>query len=144
MLLIFKREEGSLMVEEKKFVVDPDFNKKSSTGMDAKIAVLVSHAGILFWWGGWISGLIIYLLEKDNKFVKFHAMQSIIIGVAAVILNIIVVILAAFTFGIGGFLFPLIAIAELAIRIIIVIKAYNGELYKFPGAGKLAEKYTKM
>ncbi|GAI29715.1 unnamed protein product, partial [marine sediment metagenome] len=54
------------------------------TGMVSKVAVMVSHAGIfLYGYGGWLSGLIIYLLEKENKFVKFHAMQSMIIGFAS-------------------------------------------------------------
>jgi len=72
------------MTEEKP-EIHPDFNKKSSTGMEPKIAVLISHIGFLVG-AGWLSGLIIYLLEKENRFVKFHAMQSLVIGVAEIIL----------------------------------------------------------
>ena len=48
---------------------------KSSTGLDENIAALLSY--IL----GWVSGLIFFLIEKDSKFVRFHAMQSILFNV---------------------------------------------------------------
>jgi len=121
--------------------VHPDFNKKSSTGMEPKIAVLISHVGFLIG-AGWLSGLIIYLLEKENRFVKFHAMQSIVIGVAEVIAYIIAGFLTLVV--IGAFCFPVIWIAALVIRIIIVMKANNGEYYMFPWFGKMAENWTKM
>jgi len=115
---------------EAKPEVHPDFNKKSSTGMEPKIAVLISHVGFLVG-AGWLSGLIIYMLEKENRFVKFHAMQSLVIGVAEVILYIIAAI-------------PVIWIAALVIRIIIIMKANNGEYYKFPWLGEMSDKWTKM
>ena len=46
---------------------------KSSTGLDAKVA------GLLCYVVGWVTGLIFFLIEKENKFVRFHAMQSIIV-----------------------------------------------------------------
>jgi uncharacterized membrane protein len=128
------------MAEEKN-EVHPDFNKKSSTGMEPKVAVLIAHIGFLVG-AGWLSGLIIYLLEKDNRFVKFHAMQSLVIGVAEIILYIIAALLTLVV--IGAFCFPVIWIAALVIRIIIVMKANNGEYYKFPWFGEMADKWTKM
>lgn len=128
------------MAEEKKVEVHPDFKKKSSTGMEPKIAVLVAHCGFLVG-AGWLSGLIIYLIEKENKFIKFHAMQSLVIGVAEVILYIIASLL---TFVIVGFFcFPVVWIAALVIRIIIIMKANQGEYYKFPWFGDMADKWTK-
>ena len=124
--------------------VHPDFNKKSSTGMEAKIAVLISHIGALFGLG-WLSGLIIYLMEKENKFVKFQAMQSLVIGVGEVIVGIASLILGLITIFIGGIcgwiFLPVGLIALLVIRVIIVIKTFNGENYSFPWIGKMTEKW---
>ena len=128
------------MAEEKKVEVHPDFNKKSSTGMDPKVAVLVAHCGFLVG-AGWLSGLIIYLIEKENKFIKFHAMQSLVIGVAEVILYIIASLLTLVV--VGAFCFPVIWVAALVIRIIIIMKANQGEYYKFPWLGGMADKWTK-
>ncbi|MFZ3386180.1 MAG: DUF4870 domain-containing protein [Candidatus Hydromicrobium sp.] len=128
------------MAEEKKVEVHPDFKKKSSTGMDPKVAVLVAHCGFLVG-AGWLSGLIIYLIEKENKFVKFHAMQSIVIGVAEVILYIVASLLTLII--VGAFCFPVVWVAALVIRIIIIMKANQGEYYKFPWLGNMADKWTK-
>lgn len=128
------------MAEEKKVEVHPDFKKKSSTGMDPKVAVLVAHCGFLVG-AGWLSGLIIYLIEKENKFIKFHAMQSLVIGVAEVILYIIASLLSLVV--VGAFCFPVIWVAALVIRIIIIMKANQGEYYKFPWLGDMADKWTK-
>ncbi len=129
------------MAEEKQPEVHPDFNKKSSTNMEPKMAVLISHIGFIIG-AGWLSGLIIYLMEKDNYFVKFHAMQSLIVGIAEIIGYIIGAILSAFIIGIACF--PIVWIAALVIRILIIMKANQGVLYKFPGFGGMSEKYTKM
>ncbi len=128
------------MAEEKKVEVHPDFKKKSSTGMDPKVAVLVAHCGFLVG-AGWLSGLIIYLIEKENKFIKFHAMQSLVIGVVEVILYIIASLLSLVV--VGAFCFPVIWVAALVIRIIIIMKANQGEYYKFPWLGDMADKWTK-
>jgi len=69
-------------------------------------------------------------------------MQSLVIGVAEVIAYIIAAILTVVV--IGAFCFPVIWIAALVIRIIIVMKANNGEYYMFPWFGKMAENWTKM
>ncbi|MFO7928383.1 MAG: DUF4870 domain-containing protein, partial [Candidatus Humimicrobiaceae bacterium] len=120
------------MPEENKPEVHPDFKKESSTNMDPNVAVLISHIGFVVG-AGWLSGLIIYLLEKKNYFVKFHAMQSLIIGIAEVIGYILASILTVVVIGIACY--PIIWIAALVIRIIIVMKANQGELYKFPWIG---------
>ena len=60
---------------------------KSSTGLDENIAALLSYVF------GWISGLIFFLIEKDSRLVRFHAMQSllfnILVGVAVFVLWIV-------------------------------------------------------
>ena len=56
---------------------------KTSLNLDENIEGLLCYLGI------WITGLIFYLLEKDNKFVKFHAMQSIIVFLSLFVIIII-------------------------------------------------------
>src|SRR6202008_4933503 len=50
--------------------------EKSSTGLDANLAAMLCYAI------GWVTGLIFFVLEKDSRFVKYHAMQSIIVSLA--------------------------------------------------------------
>lgn len=103
---------------------------KTSTGMQPNVAALLSY--LL----GLITGIIFYVIEKENKFVRFHAMQSIVVFgflfVAVVVLSFIPVI--------GWVLMPIIWIAQLALWIILMVKAYQGEMFKLPIAGDIAEK----
>ncbi len=65
--------------------------------MDPKIAAAISYI--------WIVGVIFFILEKENKFVRFHALQSILFGVANSIIMVLLGILAfvlTVVFGIGG------------------------------------------
>ena len=106
---------------------------KSSTGLQENVA------GLLCYVLGWITGLIFFLIEKDSKFVKFHAMQSIVtfgaIAVAAIILNWIPVI--------GQVLGGLLGLLGLVLWIILMIKAYQMQWFKLPWAGDIAEKQAK-
>jgi len=54
---------------------------KSSTGLDENIAALLSYVF------GWVSGLIFFLIEKDSRLVRFHAMQSILLSAAAFVMS---------------------------------------------------------
>ena len=104
--------------------------EKTSTGLDENIA------GLLCYVLGWISGLVFILIEKENKFVRFHAMQSIIVFG---ILNIAGIILGWIPF-VGLFLWPLISVLGLILWIVLMVKAYQGIMYKLPWAGDLAER----
>ena len=56
---------------------------KSSTGLDANVAALLSY--ILTW----LTGLIFFLIEKESRFVRFHAMQAILLGVSFFVIWIV-------------------------------------------------------
>ena len=124
---------------------------KSSTGLDENIAALLSYVA------GWITGLVFFLIEKDSRLVRFHAMQSLIwSGGGLVVLIALWIVVAILSFIIGqvsgvlGFLvsmvFGLVAtvigIAILVGAIIALIKAYQGQYFKLPVVGNLAEKYS--
>jgi uncharacterized membrane protein len=122
--------------------------------MDPKIAAAISYI--------WIVGLIFYFIEKENRFVRFHAMQSILFGIAnTLIMGVLVVIatILTFAFGIGGtivgggigtvigllvwlvwLLFWVIAMVLLVGLIFAAVKAYQGQMFKLPVIGKYAEQ----
>ena len=104
--------------------------EKTSTGLTENVAGLLCYAL------GWISGLVFILIEKENKFVRFHAMQSIIVFG---ILNIAGIILSWIPF-VGFFLWTLISVLGLILWIVLMFKAYQGIMYKLPWAGNLAER----
>lgn len=90
----------------------------------------------------WITGIIMYLVEKENKTVKFHAVQSILTFLP---LNI-VYWLVGYMFwwiGIGYVLSMIIGLVMFILWIVLMIKAYQGERFKLPVAGDIAENITK-
>lgn len=107
---------------------------KSSLGMDENLAALLAY---LF---SFIGGLIFFFVEKESKFVKFHAMQSVILGVGCIAINIAATILA-FIPVIGWIIWLASVLVNLGIfvlSIIMLIKAYQGEWFELPVVGKIA------
>jgi len=104
--------------------------EKTSTGLTENVA------GLLCYVLGWISGIVFLLIEPENKFVRFHAIQSIVvfgaITVAGVILGWIPVI--------GGFISGALSVLGFILWIVLMVKAYQGTKYKLPWAGDYAEK----
>ena len=103
---------------------------KTSTGMNQNVA------GLLCYLAGWITGLIFFLIEKENRFVRFHAMQSIITFGS---LTVLFMILGFIPF-VGWMLMPILAILQLVLWIVLMVKAYQGQLFKLPMIGDMAEK----
>jgi uncharacterized membrane protein len=107
-------------------------------------------AGMLCYLFGWITGVIFLLLDpyKNDKFVRFHAFQSIFFNVAIIVIwigsfilsAILGVITKGLAFVIMGPLMMLIWLGVLVLVIFLMIKAYNNQKFKLPFIGDLAEK----
>lgn len=129
---------------------------KSALGLDGNVAAALGYPiGII--------AIICLIMEKENRFVKFHALQSILLHVGFMVVAIAVWIIgvilaiagmaaAAATNsgalgGIVGMLFGLVWLAMIAGYIggLIygAVKAYGGVELKLPIIGNMAEKWTK-
>jgi uncharacterized membrane protein len=113
--------------------------EKTSTGLDANVA------GLLCYVLGWVSGLVFILIEKENKFVRFHAIQSIVVFGSITVVSIVLSILAVIPwigliFAILGWIIYLLAVV---LWIVLMVKAYQGAMFKLPWAGNFAEEKTK-
>jgi uncharacterized membrane protein len=115
---------------------------KTTTGMQANVAALVSY--VL----GWITGLIFFLIEKDNKFVRFHALQSIIVFgalsilgfVLSIFFQIFIMVHLYFMFQFLVLISKLLWLVALILWVVLMIQAYQGVRFKLPIAGDIAEK----
>jgi uncharacterized membrane protein len=132
----------------------PTGTPSTGSGLDPKVAAALSYI--------WIVGLIFFFIEKENKFIRFHALQSILFGIANSVILFVLAILAVimtFAFGIGGamvgggigtlisllvwliwLLFWLVAMALFLGLIFAAVKAYQGKTFKLPIIGNMAEK----
>ncbi|UCD10297.1 MAG: DUF4870 domain-containing protein [Dehalococcoidales bacterium] len=105
---------------------------KTSTGLDQNVA------GLLCYLFGWVTGIIFLILEKENKLVRFHAVQSIIVfGFFTVVCST----LGLIPF-IGDFFSAAIGIITFVVWIVLMIKAAQGEKFKVYIAGDIADKQS--
>ena len=107
---------------------------KSSTGLAE------NTAGLLCYVLGWIGGIVFLLLERESDFVRFHAIQSIVVfGVLSAAIRVISWIpLIGWMIGAG------LGIVCFVLWIILMVKAGQGKRYKIRWAGDFAEKWVKQ
>src|SRR5437588_12253649 len=103
--------------------------KPTSTGLPSNVAAAIACIPL-------IGGIIFYILEKRNGFVRFYAMQSIIFGGAWVLFNIVSAVVHAVVgaiLGVGPILvflwavfLGLVHLAFLVVFIVVVVKSFSG------------------
>lgn len=124
--------------------------QKSALGLDGNVTALIGYIiGIV--------ALILIFIEKDNKFVRFHALQSVLWAVAYIVTIlavfivgfIVTLIVSQISSGLGtmiGFLFGLLYLVTilgfLGGLIFAAIKAFGGNDFKLPIVGNMAQKWV--
>lgn len=107
---------------------------QTSLGLSQNVAAGLSYVFT------WVSGLIIFLTEKQNRFVRFHAMQSILFFGG---LSVIWLVLRFIPF-IGFFLSTLVGLAWVIGWIVLMVMGFQGKYFKLPVIGDYAERYANQ
>ncbi len=103
---------------------------KTASGLDPNVAAALSYAL------GWVTGLLFFLTEPHDRFVRFHALQSTIVFAALSVVCLLLQIIPLLGMLITVFLvIPVSAVLWL----ILMFKAYQGERFKLPIAGDMAQ-----
>ncbi|MBP2627400.1 MAG: hypothetical protein H6Q68_2111 [Firmicutes bacterium] len=85
---------------------------------------------------GWLTGVIFLILERENSFVRFHAMQSL-----TTFLSLFIISMIAGSIPILGWILTiLITPTSVILWLFLMYKAYRGEKYKLPIIGIWAEQ----
>ena len=103
---------------------------KGGTGLQSNIA------GALAYFLGPVTGILFLLIEKDNKFVRFHAMQSVLTFGGIFVLNIVL----GFIPILGWIAGSLMSLVSLILWVFLMYKAFNNEEYELPVVGDIARK----
>lgn len=127
-------EERRRIYEEEKARMEAEQRQRmaaggSSTGLEPNVAALLCYLGF------WITGIIFLVIEQQNRFVRFHALQSI---VAFGALTVAAVLLGWVPF-VGPVVRALLGVLVFVLWVVLMIKAHQGELYRVPLAGQVAE-----
>lgn len=109
--------------------------QKSGTGLAPNVAGALCYIFII--------GIIFLIIEKDNKFIKFHAIQSILFSVATWVLSILIggFLFASLFSGLGflTLLMPVFYLGFFVVWVLLVIKAYGNEEWQLPVIGQIAK-----
>ena len=125
-------------------------NQKSALGLDANVTAVIGYlVGIV--------ALILIFIEKDNRFVRFHSVQSVlwsavctiglfVVGIGGAIISLIISQISGTLGGIvGGLVFLLymgLILGLIGGLVYAAIKSYGGDMFKLPIVGNLAEKWS--
>jgi uncharacterized membrane protein len=107
--------------------------EKSSTGLEANLAGALAYAL------GPITGILFLVLEKDSKFVRFHAMQSTITFLALFAVSVVLSFIPILGWIVAFFL----QLAAVVLWLVLMFKAFQGEKFKLPTIGDLAERQVQ-
>ena len=124
------------------------FNKPSTFGLSPNAAALISYIWIP------VTSAVVLVTEKENRFVRFHAFQSLFLMVLGAILGIVllpiyfvgVAVDIAIGFpvflGLVSLIGLVVGLGFLVLTVLAALKGFNGEIYKIPIVGNFAEKYV--
>jgi uncharacterized membrane protein len=106
--------------------------QKTAGGLDENVAAALAY-GL-----GWITGAAFLLVEPANKFVRFHALQSVLTFGGLSVAWIVVMATIPFL----GWLIGLVVIpwVSVGLWLLLMYKAYRGERYKLPFVGDIADQ----
>ena len=117
--------------------------RPSSTGLDPNVAAALAYLA------GPFSGMLLLLVERSSRYVRFHAIQSIL-GLGGLwVLAATLGLLAVLTVFVSATGFALLLYAAWAtggvwivVWIVCLVKAFTGRLWKMPIAGRYAERWA--
>lgn len=110
----------------------------TSLGLEPNIAALLAYVA------GWISGLVIYLIEQDHPEVRFHAAQSILISLVLIGVYIALSVIGLIPV-IGLVVLPvflILGLASVGLWIYLLVQGYNLKHTKLPVVGDMAEQWA--
>jgi len=106
---------------------------RSGTGLEPHLAATLAY--VL----GVISGIAMLVIEKQDRFVRFHAMQSTITFLSVAVLHFILIGVPI----IGRALYGPFIVGVVLLWVFLMFNAFNGKMYKLPYVGDFAEEQTK-
>ena len=106
---------------------------------DTKTGLPENVAGLLCYVLGWVSGIVFLIIEPENKLIRFHAFQSIIVFA---IISLVGIVFSPIPV-LGVIITWIASVVGFILWIVLMVMAVTDRKYKVPWAGNLAEKWTK-
>ena len=120
---------------------------KTNLGLEPNVAGLLCYVPCCI---GLVFSVVAAIVEKQSRFVRFHAFQSLLVHAVAIVLgigiNVLQVVLGVAGLGAVGLLLSLVGmvvgVAFLGLTIFLMIKANAGEEFELPVVGPMARQWA--
>jgi uncharacterized membrane protein len=106
---------------------------RSGLGLPSNVAATLAYAF------GALSGIVLLMIERDDKFVRFHAWQSTLTFLGALLISLL---LSSFP-AVGWLLNVAFTAGLVALWVLLMLKAFAGEKFKLPYVGEIAEQQIR-
>lgn len=106
---------------------------RSTLGLDTNLAAVIAY---LF---GALSGILLLVVEREDRDVRFHAMQSTLTFLAVTVLSLALGSVPV----VGGVLAGLVYGAAVVVWAVLMFKAFTGERYQLPYIGEIAARQLR-
>jgi len=120
----------------------PDATERTSTGLTPNLAATIAAVFPI------VGGIVMLLLEKQNRFVRFYAVQSLVLSAVWIGLNIflrlcsaifhILPIIGGILSAVTNLVLLVAGLGFLVFWVIQIIKAFNGVEWEIPYIGPVA------
>lgn len=124
-------------------MVNSAIPEKSSTGLAPSVAASLSYVA---WW---VSGLFVFLVERESPFVKFHAAQAMfglgtiwMLGLTLWALAFAALFISAMLFTVLLYIAYAVWLLGIAVWAVCVVRAWKGEEFELPWAGAIARRIS--
>lgn len=94
---------------------------------------------VLAYLGGVITGIVVLAVEKEDRFVRFHAMQSTITFLVVLVAHLALTGLPV----VGRALYVPFVLGVAVLWVFLMVQAFNGKRYKLPYIGDFAERQLR-
>ena len=119
---------------------------KTNLGLEPNIAGLLCYVPCCV---GLVFSVVAAIVEKQSRFVRFHAFQSLLVHAVAFVLCFGFIVLGMVLGAVSGLLSVIlipvqivVGLAFLALTILLMIKAHGGEEYELPVVGPMARQWV--
>ena len=116
----------------------------SSTGLDERLA------GVLCYSVWWVTGALFLLLERQDRTIRFHAAQSLVLfgAVSALLvslgtLSVLALVLSSAVYQLMRVLGDLLWVGAAVVWLVLVLRAWRGEVWRVPLVAALADRLVE-
>ncbi len=103
---------------------------------DTRLGISENKVAALAYAGMWLTGILLLLIERENKFVRFHAMQSLLTFLP---LSLFVLVVAWVPYA-GWIIADFVGFPAIFLALLFIVMAYKGMKFKIPFVGNYAYK----